>query len=80
VVSYLKWREFEEKYSKEIFQRAKTLCDEIYNENLGKKRIPAWGCRSCYKLDGKWCFPCVEIKSRYQEKFGINLDSMLSED
>lgn len=68
----LKWKDFETKYPKELYSELRQLCEEIHKNKGG------WGCNRCYNREGSFCFPCNEIKEVYKERFGVNLDDIIS--
>ena len=75
----MKWLDAKNKYPEELFNTLKQLCDE-FNDSVNKdKRILTFFCNWCYKTKGALCFPCVDIKRLYQEKYKSELEQILLE-
>ena len=75
----MKWSEAKEKYPEELYITLKDLCEE-FNESVNReRRLLTIFCNWCYKTKGSLCFPCVDIKRLYQEKFNSDLEQILSE-
>jgi len=74
----MKWEEAKIKYPEELYDNLKQLCEE-FNESVNKdKRVLTFFCNWCYKTKGSLCFPCVDMKRLYQEKYGSDLEQVLS--
>ena len=74
----MKWDDAKEKYPAELYSILKQLCDEFNTSVNENKRILTFFCNWCYKTKGSLCFPCVDIKRLYQEKFSSDLDEIIS--
>jgi len=82
----MKWDDARNKHPTELYDTLKQLCDE-FNASVNKdKRILTFFCNWCYKTKGSICFPCVDIKRLYcvdikrlyLEKYGSDLEQILS--
>ena len=75
----MKWQDAKQRYPDELYETLKQLCDE-FNESVNtNKRVLTFFCNWCYKTKGSLCFPCVDMKRIYQEKYGQDLDKILTE-
>ncbi|MCG3220226.1 MAG: hypothetical protein H7641_02500 [Candidatus Heimdallarchaeota archaeon] len=74
----MKWEDAKEKYPEELFNTLKELCEE-FNESVNReKRLLTIFCNWCYKTKGSLCFPCVDIKRLYLQKYDSDLEQILS--
>ena len=74
----MKWEEAKNKYPEELYDTLKELCEE-FNESVNReRRLLTIFCNWCYKTKGSLCFPCVDIKRLYQEKYSTDLGQILS--
>ncbi len=74
----MKWSEAKSKYLVELFITLKQLCDEFNaSVNLNKRLLTIF-CNWCYKTKGSLCFPCVDIKKLYLEKYETELEPILT--
>ncbi|MFB0561195.1 MAG: hypothetical protein ACETWM_08265 [Candidatus Lokiarchaeia archaeon] len=67
----MKWKDFEQKHPKDLYSELRQMCEEIHSKG---SRFCNW----CYKRDGWYCFPCNDIKERYEELHGKSLDDIIS--
>ena len=75
----MKWQDAKQKYPNELYETLKQLCDE-FNESVNtNKRVLTFFCNWCYRTKGSFCFPCVDMKRIYQEKYGQDLEQILTE-
>ena len=73
----MKWEEAKNKYPEELYDTLKELCEE-FNESVNReRRLLTIFCNWCYKTKGSLCFPCVDIKRLYQEKYSTDLGQIL---
>ena len=74
----MKWEDAKSKYPTELYDTLKKLCDG-FNESVNRdKRILTFFCNWCKRTKGSLCFPCVDIKRLYQEKYDSDLEQILS--
>jgi hypothetical protein len=74
----MKWEEAKSKYLEELYNTCKDLCEE-FNESVNKdKRLLTLFCNWCYKIKGSLCFPCVDIKRLYQDRYDKDLEQILN--
>jgi len=60
----MKWKEFEAKYSKELYEELRRMREEIHARKQSRF------CNYCYKREGWRCFPCSDMKALYQKRHG----------
>ena len=73
----MNWEEAKNKYPEELYDTLKELCEE-FNESVNReRRLLTIFCNWCYKTKGSLCFPCVDIKRLYQEKYSTDLGQIL---
>lgn len=70
----MKWSEFRKKYSEETFIKVRNICEEQYAFKSCQVTQNGKTCRLCYEKEGKYCFPCEEVRAKYREKYGKLLD------
>jgi hypothetical protein len=75
----MKWEDAKDKYPTELYDTLKQLCDEFNLEVNQDRRFLTFFCNWCKKTKGSLCFPCVDIKRLYLEKYGTDLEPLLSE-
>ena len=73
----MRWEEFREKYSKTLYKRTKSLCDKIHEEVKDQDNIKSLLCETCYKRNGKICFPCNYIKNAYEKRWKQPLEDKM---
>ena len=74
----MKWEEAKNKYPEELYATLKQLCEEFHTSVNKEKRFLRFFCNWCHKTKGSLCFPCVDVKRIYQEKYKSDLDQILS--
>ncbi len=74
----MKWEVAKNKYPEELYETLKQLCEEFNTSVNKEKRLLTFFCNWCYKTKGSLCFPCVDMKRIYQEKYNTNLEQILS--
>nr|MDO8097809.1 hypothetical protein [Candidatus Njordarchaeota archaeon] len=65
----MKWSEFESKYPKALYEKARKLCEEYHSDVMKKGGSASRFCNYCYQREGWKCFPCNNIKEIYEERF-----------
>jgi hypothetical protein len=74
----MKWGEAQNKYPEDLFNTLKELCDEFNASVNENRKFLTFFCNWCYKTKGSLCFPCVDIKRLYLQKYETDLESILS--
>jgi len=74
----MKWEDAKNKYPEELYDKLKQLCEEFHESVNKDKRLLTLFCNWCYKTKGSLCFPCVDMKKLYQEKYDADLEQILS--
>jgi len=74
----MKWQDAQSMYPEELFSILKELCDEFNNSVNEKKRLLTIFCNFCYRTKGSLCFPCVDVKRLYLQKFETELEPILT--
>ena len=70
----MKWSEFKKKYTEEIFAKVLKICEEQYTYRSSQITQAGKLCRSCYAKEGKYCFPCEDVRNEYVKKHGRKLE------
>ena len=73
----LKWSSFQEKYSEELAAKAIAICKELHEYRQKYNGDAEKFCEFCFKGEGKYSFPCGEVREEFLKRFGKSLDSLL---
>ncbi|HUT79817.1 MAG TPA: hypothetical protein VMZ29_01335 [Candidatus Bathyarchaeia archaeon] len=74
----MKWNDFKDRFSEEIYKNTRALCEEIHKKNISNEKQEKTFCDYCYNKQGECCFPCGVVREEYLSRYGLVLDQLLS--